>query len=270
MDLEAARKALSKRSRFSPKHVAFFGVVGVCLVAGVLLRLGLVSQVEQNGPVAVTPSPPPVAMPAVQATKSMPQPEVEQKTPAAPTPSPAPATTTPAGEETGTVPRSSIPPQQAMTAPNEQADLIGETVSEPELPDSGIVLVARQPVEVRASPSASAPTLYGFPAGRPFRVIGREGGFAHIQDLKSSASGWIDEATLALPPRAPTTSAPVQPSAFSTDGKPNRPSGGPRPRATQKDGAVTADTEAATQPDRKRSGLFGRGGLFGGIFRNPN
>ena len=51
-----------------------------------------------------------------------------------------------------------------------------------------------------ASPSSSAPVLYGFPAGRPFRVIGRSAGFAHIQDLKSSASGWIDEAAL-----APTT-----------------------------------------------------------------
>jgi hypothetical protein len=272
MDLEAARKTLSKRSTFSPKHVAFFGVVVLCLVAGVLLRFGLVSQteVEQNVPVAVTPSPPPVAMPAGEATKSMPRPEVEQNTPAAPTPSPPPATTTPAGEETGTVPRSSLPAQQAVTAPTEQADPTGETVSEPELPDSGVILVARQPVEVRASPSSSAPTLYGFPAGRPFRVIGREGGFAHIQDLRSRASGWIDEAALALPPRAATTSAPVQPRAFSTDGKPNRPSGGPRPRATQKDGTLTADSEAGTQPDRKRPGLFGRGGLFGGIFRNPN
>jgi len=73
-----------------------------------------------------------------------------------------------------------------------------------------------------ASPSSSAPVLYGFPAGRPFRVIGRSAGFAHIQDLKSSAR------------------------------------------------AVTADSRAATQPSRKRPGLFGRGGLFGGIFSNGN
>ena len=45
--------------------------------------------------------------------------------------------------------------------------------------------------------------MYGFPAGRPFRVIGREAGFVQIQDLKSSASGWIDEAALAPPPRRP-------------------------------------------------------------------
>jgi hypothetical protein len=273
MDLEAARKALSKRSTFSPKHVAFFGAVLLCLVAGVLLRLDLYLP---NASVAVKSSPPPVATPFMEATKSMPQPEVEQNAPAAPTPSPPPATTTPAGEETGAVPRSSLPARQAVTAPTEQADPTGEAVSEPQsageadehaepaLPSSGIILVARQPVEVLASPSSSSPALYGFPAGRPFRVIGRQGGFAHI------ASGWIDEAALALPPRAPTTSAPVQPRTFSTDGKPNRPSGGPRPRTTQKDGAVTAASEAATQPDRRRPGLFGRGGVFGGFFRNRN
>src|SRR5262245_19519689 len=69
-----------------------------------------------------------------------------------------------------------------------------------------MILVSRQPVAVLASPSSSAPALYGFPAGRPFRVIGRDGGFAHIQDLRSSASGWIDEAALALPPRMPAVS----------------------------------------------------------------
>ena len=128
----------------------------------------------------------------------------------------------------------------------------------------------RQPVEVLASPSSSAPALYGFPAGRPFRVIGREGGFAHIQDLRSSASGWIDEAALARPPRdpaasapAPAASAPAQPTPFSVGRKPTNPSARPKPITTQKDSAVT-------QPDRKRPGLFGRGGVFGGIFRNGN
>src|SRR5262245_59627748 len=90
------------------------------------------------------------------------------------------------------------------------------------------------------------------PAGRPFAVIGREGGFAHIQDLKSSASGWIDEAALAQPPMAPETSSPAQPKPFTTDGKP-----------AQRNSGVTADSEVTTQPDRRRPGLFGRGGLFG-------
>ena len=133
-----------------------------------------------------------------------------------------------------------------------------------------MILVARQPVEVLASPSSSAPALYGFPAGRPFRVIGREGGFAHIQDLRSSASGWIDESALAQPPRAPAASTPSQPQPFSAGRNPTRPSAGPKPNTAQKDSAVTADSEVETQPDRGRSGLFGRKGLFGGIFGNGN
>ena len=273
MDLEAARKALSKRSTFSSKRVVFFGVVGLCVIAGILLRSGpyfTQPQVEQNAPAAVAPSPPPAAAtPAVEATEFVPQPQVGQNGPAAVAPSPPLAAMTPRA-------------QNAVTAPTEQAEPTGETIGEPkpageadehaesELPGSGIILVAKQPVEVRASPSSSAPALYGFPAGRPFRVIGREGGFAHIQDLRSSASGWIDEAALARPPRdpaasapAPAASAPAQPTPFSVGRKPTNPSARPKPITTQKDSAVT-------QPDRKRPGLFGRGGVFGGIFRNGN
>ena len=121
-----------------------------------------------------------------------------------------------------------------------------------------------------ASPSSSAPVLYGFPAGRPFRVIGRSAGFAHIQDLKSSASGWIDEAALAPPPSAPVGSAPSQPKPYSVNRIPPNPWAGPTPKVTKNDSAVTADSRAATQPSRKRPGLFGRGGLFGGIFSNGN
>ena len=121
-----------------------------------------------------------------------------------------------------------------------------------------------------ASPSSSAPVLYGFPAGRPYRVIGRSAGFAHIQDLKSSASGWIDEAALAPTTSAPVRSAPSQPKPYSVSRIPPNPWAGPTPKVTKNDSAVTADSRAATQPRRKRPGLFGRGGLFGGIFSNGN
>lgn len=250
MDLEAVRKALPKRSTFSSKRVAFFVLVGLCLVAGALLRAGQYftqSEVMQNAPVAVTPSPPPGATPAVEATES------------------------------------SAPAQNAVIAPTEQAEPTGGAVEEPqpagatdehaeqpELPGSDTILVSRQPVEVRASPSSSAPALYGFPAGRPFRVIGREGGFAHIQDLRSSANGWIDEAALAQPPRAPASSAPAQQKPFIAGRKPANSAAGPKPKATQIDSAVTAESEVATHPDRGRPGLFGRGRLFGGIFGNGN
>ena len=161
------------------------------------------------------------------------------------------------------------PTGEAVEAP-EQAGEAVEHAEQPEPPGSGMILVSRQPIEVLASPSSSAPTMYGFPAGRPFRVIGRDGGFAHIQDLKSSASGWIDEAAVTPPPSAPAVSAPSQPKPSAVSRKPSNPSAGPKPKATKNDSGVTADSEAATQPDRRRPGLFGRGGVFGGIFRNSN
>ena len=185
--------------------------------------------------------------------------------------------------KTESVPKTPPPAQEPATAPNEQAEQTGEVVEQaeqadeavehaeqPEPPGSGMILVSRQPIAMLASPSSSAPTMYGFPAGRPFRVIGRDGGFAHIQDLKSGASGWIDEAALAPPPSVPAVSAPSQPKPVAVSRKSAKPSADPKPKATKKDSQVTADSEAATESDRKRPGLFGRGGAFGRIFGNGN
>jgi hypothetical protein len=252
MDLEAARKTLSKRGAFSSKRVAFFVVAGLSLVVGILLRSSQYfgqPEVEQNAPVTVA-APPPSA-----------------------------AAATPAGETTESVRKTPPPAQEAATAPNEQAEQTGEVVEQvmqageaiehaeqPEPPGSGMILVSRQPVEVLASPSSSAPIMYGFPAGRPFRVIGRDGGFAQIQDLKSGASGWIDEAALPPPPRVPAVSAPSKPKPVAVSRKPAKASADPKPKATKKDSQVTADSEGATESDpetRKRPGLFGRGGFFG-------
>jgi len=151
-----------------------------------------------------------------------------------------------------------------------------------------MILVSRQPIGLLASPSPSASVLYGFPAGRPFRVIGHDAGFAHIQDLKSSASGWIDEAALEGPPRVPVASAYPQPKPYSVSRIPPRDSWagskpkatkndstatagtGPKSKATKNNSTATAQSEAATQPVRKRPALFGGGGLFGGIFGNGN
>jgi hypothetical protein len=257
MDLEVARKALSKRSTFSPKRVAFFVVAGLCLVAGILLRSGQYfaqPEVELKAPVAVAPSPPLVAAtPAVEATESVPEP-------------PPPA------QDAATAPTENVEPTgEAVEAP-EQAGEAVEHAEQPGPSDSGMILVSRQPVAVLASPSPSAPALYGFPAGRPFRVIGRDGGFAHIQDLKSSASGWIDEAALAPPPRVPAASAPSQTEPFAIRRNPTNPSADLKPKATKNDSTGTADSEAVNQsdPGQGRPGLFGRGGLFGGIFGNGN
>ena len=273
MDLRVPWKALSeqgasssKRVAYSSKRVAFFVLVGLILVVGILLRSGQFfgqPEAEQNAPVTVAAPPPAAApMPPVDTTES-------------------PIKTAPPAQEPATAP---IQAQQIGEEPTKQADEAVEHVEQPEPPGSGMLLVSRQPIALLASPSSSAPTMYGFPAGRPFRVIGHDGGFAHIQDLKSSASGWIDEAALAPPPSAPAVSAPSQPKPYSVSRTPPNLAGpkpysvsrtppnpaGPKPKVTKNDSAVTADSEAATQPSRPRPGLFGRGGVFGGIFGNGN
>ena len=273
MDLEAARKALSKRSAFSPKRLAFFAVAGLALVGGILLRTGQYfgqPDVEQNARVTVVAPPPsPAAPPAVETTDSV------AKTPALVPATPADQQAEPSGDAV------------------EQVKPAGEPVphaDQPELPGAGMILVSRQPINVRASPSSSAPTTYGFPAGRSFRVIGHDGGFAQIQDVKSGASGWIDEAAVSPPPNVPTVAprvpavsapsrgtalsapAPSQPKPVAVSRKSATPSTAPKPKATKKDGQVTADSEPAAEPDPvqtpQRPGLIG--GLFGGIFGGGN
>jgi Bacterial SH3 domain len=49
---------------------------------------------------------------------------------------------------------------------------------------------------VRSRPSAEAAPLQAYPAGRPLRVIAREGGFVRVQDLGSGQLGWVEEAAL--------------------------------------------------------------------------
>jgi hypothetical protein len=295
MDLRIPWKVLSKegassstRSAFSSKRIAFLVIAGLALIAGIVLRSSHYFtqwEVEQNAPVEVAPSPPPAAT----TTESVPQPT---------SPPPGPSTS-PVGA-TDSVSQSPAPVQERATGPNEQKEPTGEGIKEPgqaeeavehseqpEPPGSGMILVSKQPIGLLASPSPSASVLYGFPAGRPFRVIGHDGGFAHIQDLKSSASGWIDEAALEGPPRVPVASAYPQPKPYSVSRIPPQASwAGSKPKASKNDTATagtspkskatknntttTAESEVATPPVRKRPGLFGGGGLFGGIFGNGN
>ncbi|HEX2447141.1 MAG TPA: hypothetical protein VHK26_03010 [Methyloceanibacter sp.] len=264
MDLEAARKSLSKQSRFSPKKIAFGVVVCLVLVAGIALRA---SNYLGETPVQSEPT-------AIEAPVAVPLPAPEAASP-------------PPAETTQAVPETPSATQQAAPAPTEPAEPAGDIAEEtkPEgdaagqteqadLPGAGMILVSRKPVSVLASPSASAPAMFGFPAGRPFRVIGREGGFVRIQDLKSSASGWIDEAALAAPPPAPAVAAPSPSKPGAVNRKPATASADPKPKAVKKTAPVSVESQPVAEPDPaeapRRPGLFGRGGLFGGIFGNGN
>jgi hypothetical protein len=136
-----------------------------------------------------------------------------------------------------------------------------------------MILVSKKPIKLLAGPSSSAAVMYGFPAGRRFRLIGQESGFAQIQDVKSSAKGWIDETALGQLPAVPVAAAPSQP---KPDVRPRKevtatiPSN-PTPTShthTKKIAsmpsksehkAATAETKSATSASeqRKRLGLFG-------------
>jgi hypothetical protein len=277
MDLEVARKSLSKRSAFSTKKIAFVVAAALVLVGGIALRAG---HYFGEAPTGVEPA-------AVEAPPAPPSPA---PAPIAPAPAAAPsAAAPPTAEPAESVAKTPPATQQTAPAPTAPAEPAGATADQPapendgvepadqaDLPGAGMILVARKPVQVLASPSASAPAMYGFPAGRPFRVIGRQGGFVQIKDLRSSASGWIDEAALARPPAsAPAVSAPSQPKPKVVNQKPAAAAADPKPKAAAKKSApVTADSEPAAEPNpgqaRRPPVLFGRGGFFGRVFGNGN
>lgn len=275
MAIKVPWKVLSKgdtfslRDLFSSRRGMFFAAAGLVVVAGLVLRVGLFSgepDADQKAPVTI-PAP---ASPAGTAPATAPAPSAAT--------APASPATPPAVAPAESVPAPSPPAQEAATKPAEQtgeavdqSQPAGEAVEQTgqaELPDAGMVLVSRQPVEVLSGPSATASVMYGFPAGRRFTVIGREGGFAQIKDVDSGASGWINEAALAPPPSTPAVSSPSQ----------SRPVGrtqviaDPKPKATRKPGQSTAGSEAPAEPaeTRRRPGLFGGDGPFRGIFGGGN
>lgn len=252
----------SKLGAFSSKQLAFFVGAGLFLVVGLVLRSGYFGEpeVEQKAPITTAvPTPSAPATPAVEPAESVAKPQ-------------------PPAQET-------VPAQETATAPGQQTEQTGETAEQPEqtgeaveqteqagqpeLPDAGTILVSRRSVEVLSGPSASASSMYGFPAGRRFRVIGREGGFIQIKDVESGASGWIDEAGLAPPPRMPDVSAPSQSKPAAVSRTRATGSADPKPKATKKDSQVTADSPEPVQT-RKRPGLFGGDGPFRGIFGGGN
>jgi len=59
------------------------------------------------------------------------------------------------------------------------------------------VQIAGYTTVVRSRPSSTAPALFAYSVGRPFRVIAREAGFVRVQDLGSGQLGWIEESSLA-------------------------------------------------------------------------
>jgi hypothetical protein len=150
-----------------------------------------------------------------------------------------------------------VAPPDSSTETEQPAkpQITGEPVDEA-LADK--VLVSTRPVQVLAEPSASASAMFGFPAGRPFRAISKQDGYIRIKDVRSGASGWIEEAALAPAPTKPVAAPPSAGSRSATSGSPSQR------RSTSP--AETATAEPQPAPEPKRRGLFGGGGLLGGLF----
>lgn len=262
MDLGPTQKPRVHLGGLSSKQVAFLGVVGLVLVGGIILRNFNTAEeaaVQDEAPVAVSASPPEAAAPDIVAPKVVAPEVAAPKAAAVPAvaTAPAPVPETPPATEEAAIPPSAPAEQTGDAA--EQPELTGGAAEQAQ-PDADMILVARTPVELLAGPSADASVMFGFPAGRPFRVIGREAGFVHIQDESSGARGWIDEAALAAaPPRAPIVSKRSRPRKAAAK---RRSSFRPAPDTT-----IADELERAVEPP-KRPGLFGRDGLFGGIFGN--
>ena len=262
MDLGSTQKPRVHLGGLSTKQLAFVVVAGLVVVGGIALRAGNFfgepADVEK-APVAVDAASPEAA--------TAPQTATVPKAPAAPEAAAAPEPPAAPVVETTPEPIAETPPatQEAATSPSEPVTPAGEAgdaaqPTEPPLPDESTILVARRPVELLAGPSPSATVMYGFPAGRPFRVIGQEGGYVQIRDEKSGASGWIDKTALAAPPpRVPVVTTRSRPKPAGAGGRSS-----PKPSP---DTSIADELETAVEPP-KRPGLFGGDGLFGGIFRN--
>ena len=135
------------------------------------------------------------------------------------------------------------------------------------------VQIAGYTTVVRAEPTTASPVLFAYAAGRPLRVIAREGGFARVQDLGSGQYGWVKESALApftggyrqredmapqpqvvasvAPASVPAQVAtPQVPASQATSAKGDRRKGGFR----QKDSAASARSRrrAAQEGDGRR------------------
>lgn len=100
--------------------------------------------------------------------------------------------TTPAVDLAPPLPNTPPLPQRApRVAP---VDMAGKPAT---LAAAAEIIVPAKATAVRAGPSEAAPMLYGFPAGRELREIGRDGDFIQVADVESGAQGWIEKTALA-------------------------------------------------------------------------
>jgi hypothetical protein len=88
------------------------------------------------------------------------------------------------------------PPAEAGVPSLQRVSLVAPVVPKGGERQDQWVRIAGYTTVARAEPTTAAPVLFAYTPGRPLRVIAREGGFAHVQDLGSGQYGWVKESAL--------------------------------------------------------------------------
>jgi hypothetical protein len=88
------------------------------------------------------------------------------------------------------------PPAEAAVPSLQRVSFVAPTAPKDVESQDQWVRIAGYTTVARAEPTTAAPVLFAYTPGRPLRVIAREGGFAHVQDLGSGQYGWVKESAL--------------------------------------------------------------------------
>jgi SH3 domain-containing protein len=110
-------------------------------------------------------------------------------------PTPPPAHETVRGKEPQ--PAALPPPAEAAASSVQRVSLVAPVAPKGVERQDQWVQIGGYTTVARAEPTTAAPVLFAYTPGRPLRVIAREGGFAHVQDLGSGQYGWVKESALA-------------------------------------------------------------------------
>ena len=89
------------------------------------------------------------------------------------------------------------PPAEAAASSFQRVSLVAPVAPKGVERQDQWVRIGGYTTVARAEPTTAAPVLFAYTPGRPLRVIAREGGFAHVQDLGSGQYGWVKESALA-------------------------------------------------------------------------
>lgn len=159
--------------------------------------------------------------------------------------------TTPAVNVAPSFPKTPPLPQRVPRVPNFDMAVKVRDAKPGSLGEAAKTRLAATPSVVRAGPSKTASMLYGFPAGRPVRVIAHEGDFVAVQDVRSGAGGWIDAAALEPNMLADSNTAKSKTAKSEPEPEPK-----PATRVRRADAEIKAPKPVEPIPQERERGLL--------------